>query len=451
MSTSKSAAITRRSLLGGAAAAIGAFTIIPRSVLGGPTTGKAPSDKLNIACIGVDGRGRASVDACGRENIVALCDVDERKLAKAGKDFPAAKKYKDFRKLLDEMDKGIDAVTVGTPDHTHSVAVMAAIKRGKHVFCEKPLAHSIGEVRAMMQAAREHKVVTQLGNQGHSSSSIRTFCEWIWDGAIGNVNTVHAGCNMKYSAINKLGRLKETHEVPATLDWDLWLGPAAERPYNPMYLPGSWRSWLTFGTGVIGDWICHVVDPVFWALDLGAPATIQAQAKDYDPKTQGETCPMGTAITYQFPAKGKRAPVTLHWYDGTETLPRPADLEPKRTVPDTGAIVLGDKGGITYGSHGAGGVRIFPEEKMKAYSRPKESIPRVAGHHEDWLDSIRKGKQAGSNFDYGGPLTELALLGVIAFRMLGTELKWDGEKMRFTNCDEANQYVAPPLRKGWEI
>jgi predicted dehydrogenase len=419
-------------------------------VLGGPGV-KAPSDKLNVACIGVDGRARASVDACGRENIVALCDVDERKLAKASKDFPAAKTYKDFRKLLDEMDKGIDAVTVGTPDHTHSVAVMAAIRRGKHVFCEKPLAHSIGEVRAMMKAAREHKVVTQLGNQGHSSSSIRMFCEWVWDGAIGNVQTVHAGCGMVYSKINKLDRLKETHDVPATLDWDLWLGPAPQRPYNPMYLPGSWRSWLAFGTGVIGDWICHVVDPVFWALDLGAPATIQAQAKDYDPKTQGETCPMGTAITYQFPAKGKRGPVTLHWYDGTEKLPRPADLEPKRNVPDTGAVVLGDKGGITYGSHGAGGVRIFPEEKMKAYTRPKESIPRVRGHHEDWLDSIRKGGQAGSNFDYGGPLTELALLGVIAFRMLGTELKWDGQNMRFTNCDEANQYVAPPLRKGWEL
>ena len=218
--------------------------------------------------------------------------------------------------MLDEMDKQIDAVIVGTPDHTHAVAAMAAIKRGKHVYCEKPLAHSVGEVRALMKAAQEYKVVTQLGNQGHSFDTIRTFCEWIWDGAIGNVHTIHCGCAAVNSAIDMLPRLSEKEDVPAGLDWDLWLGPAQERPYHSFYLPGRWRSWVPFGNGTIGDWVCHVVDPVFWALDLGAPTTVTAQVKDYDPKTQGDAFPKGDIITFEFPAKGNRGPITLVWHSG---------------------------------------------------------------------------------------------------------------------------------------
>ncbi len=194
---------------------------------------------------------------------------------------------------------------VGTPDHTHAVAAMAAIKRGKHVYCEKPLAHSVGEVRALMKAAQEHKVVTQLGNQGHSFDTIRTFCEWIWDGAIGNVHTIHCGCAAINSALDQLPRLGEKEEVPAGLDWDLWLGPAQERPYHSFYLPGRWRSWVPFGNGTIGDWVCHVVDPVFWALDLGAPKTVQAQVKDYDPKTQGDAFPHGRHHHLRVPRQGQ--------------------------------------------------------------------------------------------------------------------------------------------------
>lgn len=440
--------ISRRSFLKGTCAA-GAISIVPAYVLGGAV--RAPSEKLNIACIGVGGRGSASVDATSGENIVALCDIDANRLAGAAKKHPRARQFRDFRKMFDEMEKSIDAVTVATPDHTHAVAAMAAIKRGKHVFCEKPLAHSIGEVRALVKAAREHKVVTQLGNQGHSSDSIRMFCEWIWDGAIGNVHTVHAACGSVYSKIDQLHKLKEQHEIPPHIDWDLWLGPAQYRPYNPCYLPGAWRGWLAFGTGTIGDWVCHVVDPVFWALDLGAPATIQAQAENYDPKLHGETCPKGLLVKYQFPAKGKRGPVTLWWHDGEEKIPQPPGLPPDRKVPATGAAVLGDKAGITYGSHGAAGLRIFPEEKMKAYKLPPKTIPRVRGHHQDWLDCIRSGKQPSANFDYGGPLTEIALLGVIAMRMLGQELHWDGANMRFTNCPEANELLDPPYRKGWSL
>jgi predicted dehydrogenase len=349
------------------------------------------------------------------------------------------------------MEKQLDAVVVATPDHTHAVAAMAAIRRGKHVYCEKPLAHSVHEVRQLMKAAQEHKVVTQLGNQGHSFETIRQFCEWIWDGAIGQVHTIHAGCSAVNSGLNQLARLKETRPVPATLDWDLWLGPAQQRPYHPAYLPASWRGWVPFGNGTIGDWTCHVIDPVFWALDLGAPRTIEAHVKDYDPKTQGDAYPKGDIITFEFAANGKRGPVTLVWHSGTERIPRPKELEPERRAVDTGAVVYGDKGTIMYGSHGAGGVRIIPESKMKAYQQPAKTVPRVAGHQKDWLQAIKNGSKAGSDFSYGGPLTEIALLGVIAIRLAGKKLEWDTQKMRFTNCPEANDYLQPPYRAGWSL
>jgi predicted dehydrogenase len=454
MSTNKPARkkqqkISRRDFIS-SAAAVTAFTIVPRSVLGG-WGNIAPSDKLNIACIGVGGRGGANLNGVRGENIVAMCDVDIEQARKSFQKYPKAKRYKDFRKMLDEMDNQIDAVVVSTPDHTHTVACMDAIRRGKHLYCEKPLAHSIYDIRQLMKAARAHKVITQLGNQGHSFDHIRLFCEWIWDGAIGNVHTIYAACGSNYSQISKLDKRNERHEIKDGLDWDLWLGPARYRPYNPMYLPGTWRGWTPFGSGVIGDWVCHVVDPVFWALNLGAPDTIQAQAKDYDPKKHADTFPAGSVVTYNFPANNKRGPVKLIWQDGIEKLPRPEELEEGRKVPSTGAIVIGDKGKIMYGSHGANGVRIIPEAKMKAYKRPEQKIPRVKEHHQDWLEAVKNNRQAGSNFDYGGPLTELAQLGIIAIKMLGHKLEWDGKKMRFTNCDEANQYVNPPSRKGWTL
>ncbi len=441
---------SRREFLQGAAGAATAFTIVPRHVLGGAGR-TAPSDKLNIAIIGAGGRGGASVGGCSGENIVALCDVDTSRAKNAFEKHPGAKVYQDFRKMLDEMDSRIDAVAVCTPDHTHAVACMDAIRRSKHVFCEKPLAHSIYEIRELVKAARKHKVVTQLGNQGHSSNSIRMFCEWIWDGAIGNVTEVHAACSANHCKINQLSKRSEIHEVPPGLDWDLWLGPAKHRSYNPMYAPGSWRGWMPFGSGTIGDWICHVVDPVFWALDLGAPTTIQAEADDYNPRKHADTFPSGSVITFQFPAKGKRGPVKLLWHSAKREIPRPDDLEEGRKVPSTGAIVIGDKGKIMHSSHGAGGVRIFPEAKMKAYKLPEQTIPRVRGHHQDWLQAIKNGGKPGSNFDYGGPLTELAQLGIIAIKMLGQKLEWDSRNMRFTNCDEANRLINPPYRQGWTL
>ncbi len=440
---------SRRQFVKSAASVIAGLTIVPRRVLGRGQT--PPSEKLNVACIGVGGRGRACLQGVQSEAIVAMCDVDLGQAGDVFANFPAKRRYRDYRQLFDEMDDRIDAVTIATPDHTHAVIAMDAIRRGKHVFCEKPLAHSIHEIRALMAAAREHGVVTQLGNQGHSFDTIRTFCEWIWDGAIGNVTEVHAACGSVYSTIDQLHQLREMHEVPQGLDWDLWLGPARSRPYHPLYLPGAWRRWMPFGCGVIGDWVCHVIDPVFWALDLGAPKSVRAQAKDYDPSAHGDTFPKGSIVTFEFEAKGNRGPVKLIWHDGMEKIPRPDDLEPGRNVPGTGAIVIGDRGKIMYGSHGAGGVRMFPEEKMKAYQRPARTLPRVKDHFTDWLDAIRNGTKAGSDFDYGGPLTEIALLGVIATRRLGQTLEWDGAKKRFTNCDEANLHLHPPYREGWTL
>lgn len=439
---------SRRQFLRGTVGTAAAFSIAPHYVLGG-RAGAAPSDRLNIAHIGVGGRGGANVNGTRSENFVALCDVDTRRASENFEEYPSAKRYTDFHRMLDEMDNEIDAVTVSTPDHTHAVACMDAIRRGKHLYCEKPLAHSIYEIRELMRAAREHNVVTQLGNQGHSYDNIRMFCEWIWDGAIGQVHEVHAGCGSDHCKIEQFPKRSERHEIPRELDWDLWLGPAMYRPYNPMYLPGSWRGWMPFGSGTIGDWICHVVDPVFWALDLGAPRTVRAEAEDYDPKKDADTFPHGSVITFQFPAKGKRGAVKLLWHSGRAAIPRPPELEESRKVNRTGAVVIGDKGKIMYGSHGANGARIIPEVKMKAYDPPEPTLPRVKNHHYDWLQAIKNGGKAGSNFEYGGPLTELARLGIIAIQMLGRELEWDGANMRFTNCDEANRLINPPYRDGW--
>jgi predicted dehydrogenase len=444
-----------------AAGAVAALTIVPRHVLA--RSGQTPpNEKLSVAGIGVGGQGGADVDgvhAQGTADIVALCDVDWDYAGKIfrttdGKaKYSSAKKFGDFRKMFDEMEKRIDAVVIGTPDHNHAVTAMAAIRRGKHVYCEKPLAHSVDEVRQLTKAAKEHNVVTQLGNQGHSFESIRLFCEWIWDGAIGEVHTIHCGSANLNSGVAQLAQLKQEHKVPAALDWDLWLGPTPPRAYHPAYHPGQWRGWVPFGNGTVGDWACHVVDPVFWALGLGSPATILAQVKDdgYDYKKQPDAFPTGEKITYEFPANAKRGPITMHWYSGTEKIPRPADMERGRTPVETGAVVLGSKGTIIYGSHGACSVRIIPEAKMKAYKLPPKTLSRVRDHHGDWLQAIRKGTKSGSDFSYGGPLTELALLGVIAIKMSGTKLQWDAANARFPNCAEADQFVNPPYRAGWRL
>ena len=447
----KSISPTRRDVLR-AAAGVATFTIVPRHVVA--ASGQTPpSEKLNLACIGIGWPGRKDTDALANQaNVVALCDVDASREPEWAKKYAGAKRFQDYRKMFDALDKSIDSVIVATPDHTHAVLIMEAMRRGKHVYSEKPLAHSVHEVRELMKAAKENKVITQLGNQGHASDTTRMTCEWIWDGALGKVHTIHAGCNIVNSALDKLGQLSERPPVPAGLDWDLWLGPAKERPYHSNYLHEKWRAWMPFGNGTIGDWTCHVIDSVFWALDLGSPSTILAEAKEYDPKAHADTFPRGETITFEFAATEKRGPIKLVWHSGTVPIPRPEQLEPERKHPQTGAIVYGDKGALMYGSHGAGGLRLIPEVNMKAYKQPTPTLPRLRmGQEQDWAAAIRENRPAGSDFSYGGRLTEIALLGVIAIKMLGTKLQWDPVAMRFPNCPEANQHVNPPYRAGWKL
>ena len=442
--------ISRRDFMG-AAAAVAAFTIVPRHVLGGP--GKTPpSEKLNIAGIGVGGQGAADLNGVDSQNIVALCDVDWGHAAGTFRRYPKAKKYRDFRKMLDEEEKNIDAVTVATPDHIHAVASMAAIKRGKHVYCEKPLTHSVYEARMLAQAAREHKVATQMGNQGQASEETRLMCEYIWDGAIGPVREVHVWTDRPLRGLNSVywpqgvDRPKETPPMPETLDWDLWLGPAPDRPYHPAYVPFRWRGWWDFGTGALGDIGCHSLDPVFRALKLGPPTSVEATCT----LVNKETYPVASIVHYQFPARADMPPVKVIWYDGGMRPPRPDELEDGLQIGTGGMLFVGDKGKML-------GDRLIPESRRMEYGKPPQMIPRSPGHHVEWIEACKGGKPAGSNFDHAGPLAEAVLLGNVALRpemkerMNRTKLLWDAENMKITNVPEANTFLRREYRDGWTL
>lgn len=445
----------RRSFIQKSAAVAFGFQFVPSHVVRSQDGEPSPNSKIRIGAVGCAGRGAADLNGMKEEAIVALCDVDERHAAGTRERFPEAKFFTDYREMLEKVGQELDAVLVATPDHTHAGPVLAAIDQGKHVYCEKPLAHSIDEVRAMREAALEKDVITQVGNQGHSSDHIRLFCEMVWAGTIGEVTEVHAGCDAfkdVYCQIRKAGEFQKSHPVPETLDWDQWLGPALERPYHPNYLPFNWRGYSAFGAGCIGDWVCHVLDPTFWALDLAMPTAITAETQGYDPMMHAEFYPAGVKLTYEFPATEKNGPVKIIWHDGEFGIPRPPELEKEdRNVVGTGAVVRGTEGVIMHGSHGAGGCRLIPESRMKDFKKPEEKVARVPGgnHQKDWLTAIREGKPAGSSFEYGGALTEIGLLGMIAIRRPGKRLLWDAENMRFTNDDWANSLVSPPKRQGW--
>ncbi len=448
----------RRSFVSTSAAAAFGFQFVPAHVVRAQGTVKTPSNKVRLAVIGCGGQGGGDLGAMAGEDIVALCDVDDRRAADSFKKFPNAKRFKDFRQMFDTMSKDIDAVLVATPDHTHAVASLAAIGHGKHVYCEKPLAHTVAEVRAMRKAALEHKVITQVGNQGHSSDSIRLFVEMVQSGAIGKVSEVHAGCDAfrdVYCQIRDQAKhTSEKPEIPQELDWNLWLGPTADRAYHSAYLPFNWRGFTNFGSGCIGDWICHVLDPSFWALDLGMPTAITAETKGYDPEKHAAYYPQGTKITFEFPAKAARGPVKVVWHDGDFGIPQPEELtKENRKVVGTGAVVIGDQGKIMHGSHGAGGCRLIPEARMQAYKLPEKTLARIpGGHHQnDWLNAIRENRPAGSSFEYGGALSEVGLLGMIAIRRSGTRLEYDSQTMKFTNDEAANRFLTPTYRQGWTM
>lgn len=421
-----------------------AFTVVPRHVLGGPNY-VAPSERLDIACIGVGGMGASDVSQFAGENIVALCDVDWRRAAGTFQKFPNAKKYSDFRKMLDAEEKNIDAVSVSTPDHTHAVASMAAMRRGKHVYCQKPLCHNVYEVRRLTMAAREHGVVTQMGTQLHATMEMKRLVEMIQSGLIGKVRKVDLWSGKNWGGGT---RPTDTPPVPETLDWDLWLGPAPYRPYHPTYLPGNWRRWWDFGTGTLGDMGCHIIDPAWWALDLDAPATIEAQPGPFSE----ETYPTKTIITWEFPSRGDRPAVTVRWFDGENRPPRPKELEEGRNLPDQGGVYYGENGTIML-PHG-GSPRLIPDSKMRGIKMPDPWIRRskqgAGGHYLEWVEACKGGPEPLSNFDYAGPLTEAILLGNIAAKA-GAKIEWDSAAMKVTNMPEVNEHLSRRYRRGWVL
>jgi predicted dehydrogenase len=449
-SSEKAKGISRRTFVG--ATAVAAFTYLPARVLGRGAA--SPNEKLNIAGIGIGGQGGWDLEQVAGENIVALCDVDWDYAAKTFDKYPKAKRYKDFREMLDK-EKGIDAVVVGTPDHNHAIVSITAIKAGKHVYCEKPLTRTVFEARAVAKAAREAKVATQMGNQGMAFEGNRQITEWLQDGAIGPVREVHVWSDRPTHSgklplwwAQGVERPTDTPAVPEKLDWNLWLGPAPIRPYHSAYAPFRWRGWWDFGSGGLGDMGIHNLAPVFSSLKLGAPESLVATSTAIYP----DSVPLAAMVHYQFPARGDLPPVKLHWYDGGLLPERPAELEDNRELDhEDGIIFVGDKGKMVVTGWGGEHPRLIPDSRDKEYKRPPKTLPRSIGHHKEWIEACKGNGTTRSNFDFAGPLTEAVLLGSVCVRNGGEKLVWDSANMRFTNDPDANKYLHYEYRKGWSL
>jgi predicted dehydrogenase len=467
---------SRRQFIATASAAA-AVTIVPRHVLGGPRF-VAPSDKVNVALIGAGGQGLTNARALFQEKdcqVIAIADpAEEWDLSafyyggKAGRGPARAEvestyaartpnhrcaAYEDFRVML-EKEKAVDAVLIATPDHLHAYVSIHAMKAGKHVYCEKPLTHDVWEARAVARVAAETGVATQMGNQGRSSEGHRQTAEWIWDGAIGAVREVHAW-NRSPASFGVIWRPDTApdgaHEPPAGLNWDLWLGPRASRPYHPAYAPVKWRGFWDFGNGAMPDMGIHHVDPAFYALSLDAPQTVEATSAG---GVDSVRCSRGLLVTWRFAATGKRGPLAVHWYDGGLMPPTPAGIDtddPRQRLGEgeNGVLFVGEKGFITCAGW-SGMPRLLPLELHRSYVRPAKTVPRVEGHHADWLQACKGVRPSCSPFAYGARLTELMLLGNVALRT-GRLVKWDSDQMKATNAPAADQYLRLPYRKGWEL
>jgi predicted dehydrogenase len=475
---------------------------------------KSPNEKLSIASIGAGGKAEQDISECAEtEHIAALCDVDDRSAAKMFAKFPDVPKFKDYRVMLDKQAAGFDAVIVTVPDHMHAAAALHAMSLGKHVYVQKPLAHTVWECRELMKAAEKYKVATQMGNQGYSNEGTRQCAEMIWSGEIGNVTEVHAWTNRPVWPQGNLPAPSPS-PVPAELDWNLWLGVANERPYSEDYLPFLWRGFYDFGSGSLGDMACHILGAPNMALQLTAPTSVECVAQE---GSSAIFFPAKSVVKFNFPARGAMPPVTIFWYDAkledqpdfskapkdqilgdlpdnrigsAESAVRPKEHQiigdvftsqffspkemPKETGrpsegPDTrtphqreldkwmslidkgtnGSLFVGDKGLITTGTYGEN-TRLLPVEKMRDYEFPAEFIPRSPGHYRDWIRACKGGAPACSNFSVSAPFTEWIALGAIAIK-LNTKLEWDAEKMRITNNAAANELLKPVVRKGWHI
>jgi len=443
----KSRRFTRRTFLMGAAMAAAGCATGSRIAKAAPS----PNEKLNIAGIGVGGKGTSDIWPCRGHNVVALCDVDDVRAAESIRNFPNATYYKDFRVMLEK--ENIDAVTISTPDHTHAVAAMAAMQLGIHVYVQKPLTHTVAEARMLTEAARRYGVATQMGNQGHADEGVRQLCEVIWSGALGDITEVHCWTDRPIWPQGLVDPLA-AEEVPAHMDWDLWLGPAPYRDYNAGYAPFAWRGWWDFGCGALGDMACHIMDPAYWALHLGAPTSVECVRQEGN---TAQSAPTKSVIRYDFPereADGRTWPaVTFYWYDGGELPERPEGIpaEEKLGDGDNGTLFIGSKGFMSCGTYG-GNPRLHPEAENAAVVIPEPYIERVPDNspYEDWFRACMGGPAACSNFDYSGPFSEIVLLGNIALRT-GQRIEWDAANMQVTNLPEANALLTRDNREGWKI
>jgi predicted dehydrogenase len=403
-----------------------------------------PNDRLNIGVIGCGGQGGSNLRNVARtENIVALCDVDEQRAASAYTAHPKATRYHDFRVML-EKQRDLDAVVVSTPDNLHFHASMTAIRLGKHVYTEKPLTHDIWEARQLKEAAAKHRVATQMGNQGTSTPGMRRGVEMIRAGAIGEVREVHVWTNRPIWP-QGIGRPAATPPVPQTLHWDLWIGPAPFRPYNPAYAPFAWRGWWDFGTGALGDMACHTMNLPYMALRLGPPRSVSVTEARH---ANNETYPEGCTIVYEFPARGELPPVRLTWYERGRP---PAALFQGQQQRESGSLMIGSRGTmLTRSDYGDNNI-LLPVDQFRDYQAPEATLPRSPGHHAEWLRACKGGSPAMSNFtDYAGPLTEMVLLGNVALRV-NQQINWDSANLRVTNNDQANRYLRREYRKGWNV
>lgn len=485
--------LSRRTfLLGGATAGL---TILPRRVLGGPGH-VAPSDRITLGCIGVGAQGTRVLMGFLKQpevQVVAVCDVNKesadysewgagevrskqrqllgnnnwgsdwkgcvcgrepaRRLVEAyyatqkgSGSYKGCASYNDFRELL-ENEKGLDGVVVCTPDHWHATISIFAMRKGRHVYCQKPMTHSIDEARKMAEVARDSKVATQVAIANEASDATRILTEWIAAGVIGGVREIHNWSSRPFWP-QGIERPPQADPVPDGFDWDLWLGPAPERPFNHAYLPFVWRGWFDFGTGAIGDMGCYSFDTLYRVLKLGAPESVEASSTQGHP----ETYPLASIIHYEFPARGGMPPLKLHWYDGGVRPPRPDELEESREMrgeEGEGLILVGDGGKIYCGFEGQN-PRLIPEPKMKAFQPPPDTLTKSVGHYLEWIAAIKGGEPARANFEFEAPITEAVLLGDVAVR-IGKKLHWDSAKMRVTNDSAANDLVSLPKRSAWKI
>ncbi|MEJ1241499.1 Gfo/Idh/MocA family oxidoreductase [Chryseolinea sp. T2] len=470
----KESSISRRKFIGQAGMAAAAFTIVPRFVLGGKGH-VAPSDTVYIAGIGAGGKGTSDLTGFAKSpnaRIAFLCDVDDRQIVESKKNFPSAKIYKDFRIMLDKEAKGIDAVSVSTPDHTHAVAAVAAMQRKKHVYVQKPLTYTIHEARTLTEAAKKYQVVTQMGNQYASADHVRRAKEMVDAGLIGDVTAVKTWTNRPVWP-QGIPTPKGKFEIPKELDWDLWLGPAPYIDYNPAYLPFNWRGWWPFGTGALGDMACHIMDAPFRILPIDYPTEVECSTSTawsgfFQEADYADSCPASSIIHLKFPRKDGKGDIQFTWMDGGLLPQRPAELLPDENLGDTdgGYILEGTKGKLM-GNYNLAPV-LLPTKRMKD-SLPSPTIPRIAGaeagHYTQWVEACIKGygkMQLSSPFEYAGPMTEAILMGNLALRAYAMKddkgkhigrkkLLWDAKNMKITNFDAANQFVKREYRAGWSL